>query len=55
VVGLPDFPNAKTNHPLQLDFGMVKKYIEPVLVGGVKLIVAVNKWVVEHPDAKAPP
>jgi hypothetical protein len=34
---------------------MVKKYIEPVLVGGVKLIVAVNKWVVEHPDAKAPP
>jgi hypothetical protein len=54
VIGLSAFAHAKENHPLQLNFVMVRNMIEPVLVCGIKLIVAVNKWIIEHPDGKAP-
>jgi len=54
VAGLPEFTKAGIGDPLQLDFGMVKNLVQPVLARGIKLIAAVNKWVVEHPDGKAP-
>ena len=55
VSGLPEFANAKEGHLLRMDFEKVRRWIEPVMVSGAKLIVAVNKWIVEHPDAIAPP
>lgn len=51
IAGVPQFSKAQDNALLHLDFAMVKWLIRPVFARGISLIVAVNRWVREHPDA----
>ena len=53
VDGLPEFSHVKNGSLLRLDFGSVRSIIQPVLVRGIRLIAAVNKWIMEHPDDKS--
>jgi len=48
VAGIPMFAKAHLDDPLQLDFGMVKNMIIPVLDRGIRLVGAVNTWIQDH-------
>jgi hypothetical protein len=50
VSGLPLFASAREGTPLCIDFAMVKSIIKPVFGRAIGLIVAVNRWVMQHPD-----
>jgi hypothetical protein len=54
VAGLPEYAHAKEDQPLNLDFHMVRSIVEPSIISGIRLVVAVNKWLLDHPDSKAP-
>jgi hypothetical protein len=49
TAGVTMFAGARKGYSLQLDFGMVKNLVLPVLSRGIMLIAVVNDWIRKHP------